>query len=204
MSSGTDVLLALRQAIKQKNPVTYTNDSGPVSSFSSATHIVLSSTITLPKSAPTRLRKPGTTSTDPQSNPQDFFALGAVYLAWLLRDASSAEYMKQVRENGYTVGFVSVTERKAVADWLEDKTQTLSGLVPIEGKHHPFATVCTICTTPNSRMSVIQICSSSPNCCGSGRDQRLSNNACLQSLESYVVPVLLSCLMLQLLRSIVF
>ncbi|KAJ8495003.1 hypothetical protein ONZ51_g1972 [Trametes cubensis] len=134
MSSGTDALLALRQAIKQKNPVTYTNDSGPVSSFSSATHIVLSSTITLPKSAPTRLRKPGTTSTDPQSNPQDFFALGAVYLAWLLRDASSAEYMKQVRENGYTVGFVSVTERKAVADWLEDKTQTLSGLVPIEAE----------------------------------------------------------------------
>ncbi|KAH9890470.1 RNA polymerase II-associated protein [Cubamyces lactineus] len=134
MSSGTDALLVLKQAIKEKSPVTYSNESGPVSSFSSATHIVLSSTTTLPKAAPTRLRKPGATSTDPQSSPQDFFALGAVYLAWLLRDASSAEYMKQVRENGYTVGFVSVTERKAVADWLEDKTQSLSGLVPIEAE----------------------------------------------------------------------
>ncbi|KAI9069456.1 RNA polymerase II-associated protein [Trametes sanguinea] len=134
MSSGTDALLALRQAIKKKTQITYTNDSGPVSAFSAATHIVLSPTVTLPKSAPTRLRKPGSNSTDPQSNPQDFFPLGAVYLAWLLRDASSAEYMKQVRENGYTVGFVSVTERKAVADWLEDKTQSLPGLVPVESE----------------------------------------------------------------------
>ncbi|KAI0373122.1 RNA polymerase II-associated protein [Pilatotrama ljubarskyi] len=134
MSSGTDALLALRQAIKSKTPITYTNDAGPTDSFSSATHLVLSPTSALPKSTPTRLRKPGATASDPQSNSQDFFSLGAVYLAWLLRDAPGAEYMKQVRENGYTVGFVSVTERKAVADWLEDKTQSLSGLVSIEAE----------------------------------------------------------------------
>ncbi|CDO71930.1 hypothetical protein BN946_scf184940.g77 [Trametes cinnabarina] len=137
MSSETDALIVLRQAIKKKNAITYTNDSGPVTAFSAATHIVLSPTTTLPKSTPTRLRKPGSNSTDPQANPNDFFPLGAVYLAWLLRDASSAEYMKQVRENGYTVGFVSVTERKAVADWLEDKTQSLPGLIPIEGESRP-------------------------------------------------------------------
>ncbi|KAI0781546.1 RNA polymerase II-associated protein [Trametes elegans] len=136
MGFGTDALLALRQAIKSKTPITYKNDAGPVTSLSTATHIVLSPTTTLPKTVPTRLRKPGTSSADPQSNPDDFFSLGAVYLAWLLRDASGAEYMKQVRENGYTVGFVSVTERKSVADWLEDKTQTLSGLVPIAGGEH--------------------------------------------------------------------
>ncbi|KAI0823842.1 RNA polymerase II-associated protein [Trametes gibbosa] len=132
MSSGNDVLLALRQAITSKSSVTYTNSSGPVSEFSAATHIVLSPTAILPKATPTRLRKPGASGSDPQSGSQDFFALGAIYLAWQLRDASGAEYMKQVRENGYTVGFVSVTERKAVADWLEDRVQTLSGLMPVE------------------------------------------------------------------------
>lgn len=134
MSSEADALLALRKAITSKTTVTFANDAGPVSSLSAATGIVLSSSTTLPKTSPTRLRKPGTSATDPQSSPQDFFTLGAVYLAWLLRDASGAEYMKQVRENGYTVGFVSVTERKAVADWLEEKTQSLSGLVAAEGE----------------------------------------------------------------------
>ncbi|KAI0628838.1 RNA polymerase II-associated protein [Trametes polyzona] len=134
MSSGPDALLALKQAITSKSSIAYSNDAGPVASLSAATHLVLSPTVTLPKSTPTRLRKPGATATDPHSNPQDFFALGAVYLAWLLRDATGAEYMKQVRENGYTVGFVSVTERKAVADWLEDKTQSLSGLVSGEAE----------------------------------------------------------------------
>jgi len=37
-----------------------------------------------------------------------------------LRDAPGAEYyVKQVREHGPGVGFVSVTERKHVMDWLE-------------------------------------------------------------------------------------
>ncbi|KAI0668316.1 RNA polymerase II-associated protein [Trametes maxima] len=130
MSSGTDPLLALRIAIKSKKEVTYTNDAGPITSFSAATHVVLSPTISLPKSTPTRLRKPGSTSVDPQSQPEDFISLGAIYLAWLLRDASGAEYMKQVRENGYMAGFVSVTERKGVADWLEEKSQLLTGLIP--------------------------------------------------------------------------
>ena len=75
----------------------------------------------------------GATSTDPQANPQDFFSLGAVYLAWLFRDAPGAEYMKHVRENGFAVGFVSVTERKGVVEWLMDKTQTLAGLISIQG-----------------------------------------------------------------------
>lgn len=153
MSSGNDALLALRQAVTSKTTVTYTKDSGPVSTLSAATHIVLSPTSTLPKATPTRLRKPGANGTDPQSNPQDFFALGAVYLAWQLRDASGAEYMKQVRENGYTVGFVSVTERKAVADWVEDKVQELSGLVPAEGE--PLFRAASHSRRPTWRMTTL-------------------------------------------------
>ncbi|KAJ7189848.1 hypothetical protein GGX14DRAFT_607685 [Mycena pura] len=65
----------------------------------------------LPKSAPTRYRKPGVATA---TGPDDFFSVEAVYLAWLLQSAPGAEYMKQARENGLAVGFVSVTERKNV------------------------------------------------------------------------------------------
>ena len=131
MSATTDPLLALRQAIKSRTPITYATDSKPEELFSAASHIVLSSNATLSKTIPTRLRRPGLTSTDPSSNPQDFFTLGAVYLAWKLRDASVADYMKQARENGLAVGFVSVTERKTVVDWLEGRAADLADVVPL-------------------------------------------------------------------------
>lgn len=128
---STDPLLTLRQAIQSRTEITYAHGSDPSSSLPSATHIVLSPTQSLPKSAPTRLRKPGATSIDPSANPQDFFTIEAVYLAWLLRDASGAEYMKQARENGLAVGFVSVTERKNVVDWLEGGTSNLDSIIPL-------------------------------------------------------------------------
>ncbi|TBU40044.1 CDC73-domain-containing protein [Dichomitus squalens] len=74
----------------------------------------------------------GATSTDPEAKPEDFYSLGAVYLAWMLRDAPGADYMKRIRENGLAVGFVSVTDRKAIVDWLTDKSQTLHGLITVE------------------------------------------------------------------------
>ncbi|GJE88111.1 RNA polymerase II-associated protein [Phanerochaete sordida] len=129
--SSTDPLQALRQAIKSKSQIKYSNDSGPTESLQSATHLILSASVTLPKSTPTRLRKPGSSSTDPSTSPKDFFTLDAVYLAWLLRDASGAEYMKQARENGLAVGFVSITERKSVVDWLEGRTSDLPNLIPV-------------------------------------------------------------------------
>ncbi|OCH86204.1 CDC73-domain-containing protein [Obba rivulosa] len=129
--TSVDAVLALRQAIKSRADISYTKGSDPAPNLASATHIVLSPTTSLPKSTPTRLRKPGATSTDPSANPQDFFSLEAVYLAWLLRDASGAEYMKQARESGLAVGFVSVTERKSVVDWLEGRREDLDSMVPL-------------------------------------------------------------------------
>ncbi|RPD55708.1 RNA polymerase II-associated protein [Lentinus tigrinus ALCF2SS1-7] len=135
--SSEDVLLALKQTVSAKGrkpQITFKKGSTQVSSFKEATHLVLANDLTVPKDAPTRLRKPGTSSTDPQANPQDFIPLGAVYLAWQLREAPGAEYMKQVRENGYTTGFVSVTEKKGVVDWLQNKSQTLPGLVSAQAE----------------------------------------------------------------------
>ncbi|TDL18522.1 CDC73-domain-containing protein [Rickenella mellea] len=123
MSSPADPLLALRHAIKSKTKITYSDGSQPVSSIAAATEIVLSPNVSLPKSTPTRLQKPGTSSTDPSTNPGDFFTLEAVFLTWLLKDASGAEYMKQARESGLMVGFVSVTERKDLVEWLDGKSQ---------------------------------------------------------------------------------
>ncbi|PSR70884.1 hypothetical protein PHLCEN_2v13246 [Hermanssonia centrifuga] len=131
--SSTDSLLALRHTIKSNARISYTKDEKETQSLAEATHLVLSSSTSLPKSSPTRLRKPNVTFTDPSSNPQDFFTLDAVYLAWLLRDAPGAEYMKQARENGLAVGFVSVTERKSVVDWLEGKVSDLERIAPLNG-----------------------------------------------------------------------
>ncbi|KIP03385.1 hypothetical protein PHLGIDRAFT_77677 [Phlebiopsis gigantea 11061_1 CR5-6] len=129
--SSTDALLALRQAIKSKTPIKYSSVSGPTDSLQSAVNLVLSSSLSLPKTTPTRLRKPGVTSTDPASNTTDFYTLLAVYLAWLHRDAPVAEYMRQAREHGLTGGFISVTERKNVIDWLEGKASDLPNSVPL-------------------------------------------------------------------------
>ncbi|KIJ58382.1 hypothetical protein HYDPIDRAFT_34236, partial [Hydnomerulius pinastri MD-312] len=97
-----DPLLALRQAIKSKTQVTYLSDNEPTASLLSATHISLGPSLSLPKSSPTRYTKPGVSNA---SSPADFYTLEAIYLAWLLRDAPGAEYMKQARESGLAVGF---------------------------------------------------------------------------------------------------
>lgn len=58
----------------------------------------------------------------------------AIYLAWLLRDAPGAEYVKQARESGLAIGFVSVTERKNVVEWLEGKVSDHERVVSLVGK----------------------------------------------------------------------
>ncbi|KAG6908036.1 hypothetical protein DXG01_006398 [Tephrocybe rancida] len=125
--TSTDALLSLRQAIKAKEPITYSDSNGPCLTLLSATHLLVSS-VSLSKSSPTRYLKTGVTTA---TGPSDFFSVEAVYLAWLLRDAGGAEYMKQARENGLAVGFVSVTERKNVVDWLEGRTPENSRIMPL-------------------------------------------------------------------------
>lgn len=42
--------------------------------------------------------------------------------------------MKQARDSGLAVGFISVTERKGVVEWLEGKSSDLESIVPLGGK----------------------------------------------------------------------
>ncbi|KAJ7784402.1 RNA polymerase II-associated protein [Mycena metata] len=128
MNNDSDPLVALRHAIKSKDKITYTQNGEPCRDLIAATHLVLSPACSLPKSAPTRYRKPGVLMA---SGPDDFFSVEAVYLAWLLQSAPGAEYMKQARENGLAVGFVSVTERKNVVDWLEGKIADHERILPL-------------------------------------------------------------------------
>ena len=123
-----DPLLALRHAIKSKSPITYLIHGEPAPTLLAATHLSLSPAITLQKSSPTRYTKPGVSNS---SSAADVYTLEAVYLAWLLRDAPGAEYMRQARESGLTVGFVSVTERKSVVEWLEGKVADLERISPL-------------------------------------------------------------------------
>jgi len=124
-----DVLSTLRQAIKSKFDITFSNSEQQCPSLSAATHLVLPSGPIL-KSAETRYAKAGTTA----SSPQDFYTAEALYLAWSLRDAAVADYMKQTRENGLTTGYVSITERKTVVDWLEGRIPDHDRIRPAQGE----------------------------------------------------------------------
>ena len=150
--SSSDALAALRSAAASKffiAPVDSADALAP--SLLLATHLRLSPTLVLPKSTPTRLRRPAAAAaaanasagasaaapSDPLAEPDAFFSLAAVYLAWSLRDASSAEYMKHARESGLAVGFVGLTERKGVVEWLSGKLAHLDSVVPPTGEPQP-------------------------------------------------------------------
>ena len=130
-----DPLETFRTAVSTKYDVKPVNASGaPASSLRSATHLRLSTAVTFPKNTPTRLRKVGSSATDPASEPDGFFMLEAVYLAWLSRDAPGGEYMKQAREHGFPAGgFVGLTERKGIVDWLKRAVTVLDSIVPLSG-----------------------------------------------------------------------
>jgi hypothetical protein len=86
-----------------------------------------------PKSTRTRLRRGVGTAIGGV-----FYTLNAVYVAWLIRDAPGEEYMKEAREHGLAVSFVSVTERKHVVDWLEGKVQESDRIAPLACAYHSF------------------------------------------------------------------
>ncbi|KDQ18645.1 hypothetical protein BOTBODRAFT_104124 [Botryobasidium botryosum FD-172 SS1] len=138
--SKNDALLLLRNSIKSNSQITYENDDGSCDTLSAATTLVLSDGFKIAKTTPTRFRKPTSQSTDPNANPEGFYTAEAILLTWLLRDAAAGDYMRQAREAGLAVGFVSVTDRKAVVDWLEEKTQTHERIITLESK----------CSTPPS------------------------------------------------------
>ncbi|KZT29221.1 RNA polymerase II-associated protein [Neolentinus lepideus HHB14362 ss-1] len=132
-----DALLALRHAVQASATISYKRDTETTSNLSRASHINIPPH-SFPKSTPTRFLKPGASpSSNFASDADNFFSLEAVYLAWLLKDAPGAEYMKAARENGLMVGFVSVTERKALVEWLEGKTQDHDRIVPLIGSTTP-------------------------------------------------------------------
>jgi len=130
-----DPLETFRVAVSAKYDIKPVNASGAhTSSLRSATHLRLSTAVTFPKNTPTRLRKVGSSATDPASEPDGFFMLEAVYLAWLSRDTPGGEYMKQAREHGFPAGgFVGLTERKGIVDWLKRAVTILDSIVPLSG-----------------------------------------------------------------------
>lgn len=134
MASSSDALLALKAVIASDSPVQLiASDGSQAALLSASSSISLGSEATFPKTTPTRLRKPGTSSTNPVAVPGDFYTLESVYLAWLARDASGAEYLKQAREAGLATGFVSVTERSRLVEWLKGASAEHDGIVPISG-----------------------------------------------------------------------
>ncbi|KAF5324726.1 hypothetical protein D9611_004398 [Ephemerocybe angulata] len=121
--TSPDPLSTLQQAIKDRSTITYSTSSSSsdkTASLSNASHVVFANSVAIPKTIPTRFRKPGS-STSTVVNEADFYSLEALYLAWLLRDAPGGDYMRLARDHGLAAGLVAVTERKKVVDWLEGK-----------------------------------------------------------------------------------
>lgn len=139
MSSTSDALNALREAISGKRDIGYSNDSGPCSDLNAATTIVLSPSLSFPKDTPTRVRKPNNpTAKDPKTEPSLFYRLDAVLLAWLLRDASASEYMMRAREARILGSNVSTMDRRDLADWLMGKKSTHKDIIALACKYLPF------------------------------------------------------------------
>ncbi|PAV23389.1 RNA polymerase II-associated [Pyrrhoderma noxium] len=132
MSSTSDALNALREAIAGKRDIGYSNDSGPCSDLNAATTIVLSPSLSLPKDTPTRVRKPNNpTAKDPKTEPSLFYRLDAVLLAWLLRDASASEYMMRAREARILGSNVSTMDRRDLVDWLMGKKSSHKDIIAL-------------------------------------------------------------------------
>lgn len=106
-----DALLALRSAARNGEPIQYVSSTGaPASSLGSATHISLGHGTVLPKTEPTRWKR----------TPTEFFSLEALALCWQTRTDNAAVYMRQATTEK-VVGYVTLTDRKAVIEWLEGK-----------------------------------------------------------------------------------
>ncbi|KAG9001585.1 accessory factor associated with RNA polymerase II [Tulasnella sp. JGI-2019a] len=120
------VLLSLRAAIRDKQPISYLKNGTPCSSISEATHIAISPNLTLPKTAVTRWRRPldpsaasASVAMDPALEPHRFFPLDAILITWTTRHDNAATYMRQATTE--VQAYVSLTERRTVLDWLEAK-----------------------------------------------------------------------------------
>jgi parafibromin len=129
----SDPLAVFRNSVRTKSPISLLKDGAETTKLAEATHLKFSPSQILPKIITTRIRKTGApaTSSDPNAKPEDFVTLGAVYLAWSLKDASASEYLKHVRECGYTSTGIIITERKAAVDWLEGKVKDLNNAAPL-------------------------------------------------------------------------
>ncbi|KAG9124397.1 accessory factor associated with RNA polymerase II, partial [Ceratobasidium sp. 392] len=128
----TDVLNALRDATANNRPITFLDNDVPSTSLTPATtHIVLSPNVTVPRSKPTRFRRSANSAaTDPDASPGDFVSIEALLLVWTLKSASGGDYLRQARA---VPGYVAITERKAIVEWLEGKRTEHENIVPIGG-----------------------------------------------------------------------
>ena len=124
-------------------------------------HLRLSTATTLTKSA-TRLRKARSSVTDPSASQMGFSCsrVEAVYLARSLCNTPGGEYMRQARKHGLRAGgFVSLTERESIVDWLHRTIPTLDSIVPLSGVLlflPPFTVAVLLLTLLKSRLRLLE------------------------------------------------
>lgn len=133
--ASADPLLLLRAALSANTAITLlhiapTDDDAPLSlanatevyTLPDCTHVAFPSPSS--PSSPAPLFPKGTKTRYLAAVDGDAFDLQTLLFAFLQREAPVGEYMRQAREMG--TGFVSVTERRNIVEWL-------SGKAPLEG-----------------------------------------------------------------------
>ena len=126
-----DPLLALRSTLSSSKSITLLSSSQTeVYNLSEASHISfphLSSSPSYARSTPTRLSAGTNPNLSDPSTP--YYDLQTLLFGYLHREAPTAEYLKLARSQG--VGFVSVTDRKLVVEYLGGKGEAQGRIRPL-------------------------------------------------------------------------
>nr|ODN91090.1 parafibromin [Cryptococcus depauperatus CBS 7841] len=115
MEAQGDSLELLRMSILASTPpslLTAASDPSPtlaLASYLSFTRPGSSLPINIPKDAPTRF-------TSKAGSLQEFYNVGQLYLAWVERESGVRDYLMKGQAGG--VGYVAITDRRVVVDYL--------------------------------------------------------------------------------------
>ncbi|MBW0510417.1 hypothetical protein O181_050132 [Austropuccinia psidii MF-1] len=136
-ASKFDPLLLLGRAISVRTDIDLlSHDTTKVFNLSLATHLSLpapNGRVSVPKSLSTRYRKPGAPhEASPARDTDHFYDSQRILCCYLNQDKGFATYIQEAKQQGCS--FISATEQKAVADFLEGKSASTepSSVVALE------------------------------------------------------------------------
>jgi parafibromin len=148
-----DPLDLFRQSIRLSlPPLLLTTSSDPAPTLPLSTYISFpqpdnAAAISILKSTPTRY------TSKPASDgvaSDEFYTLGQIWLAWTERESGVREYLMKGQTGG--MGFVTMTDRRGVIEYLQGENEGGGRVVPVGGEIGELeAAVCGVCYDMSGR-----------------------------------------------------